>query len=206
MIGFAGAPWTLASYMIEGGSSKDYQKTRLFAYKNPEKFDMLITLLTSAICHFLKKQFHAGVNIVKVFDSWANYAPPLLTKKAIIEPFKKINYSLDGKKMIAFPRGIGININQFIQETEIKIIALDQFQDIENVHHYVANKNMIYQGNLDPFLLKAGGSMMEKAIENLLLYNETKHILNLGHGIDKETPIENVEKLCEMVKKYYGMD
>ncbi|MDX2082470.1 MAG: uroporphyrinogen decarboxylase [Rickettsiales bacterium] len=208
LIGFSGAPWTLACYMIEGGSSKNFDSVRQKAINYEEFFLQLIEILTESIIQYLSQQIKAGANVVKLFDSWAGILPPQQLKKWVIEPTKKIVTEI--KKLhpnipiICFPRGIGVNYKEFAAAVDCHGLALDQ-----NLEKNWAKKNLqenlgkVIQGNLDNFLLAFGSKKeIEEEVLNILeTFNDKPFIFNLGHGILPQTPIENVELLMNLVRK-----
>ena len=204
LIGFSGAPWTVATYMIEGGSSKDFMKTKLFAYQQPDLFDELIEILTNSTAQYLINQVKAGAETLQIFDSWAGALDAESFEKYSIEPIKKI-ISLVREKypdipIIGFPKGAGTGLIKFAKQTGITAIGLDS-----QTHPQWAAQNlqslMPVQGNLDPMMLMAGGEKMQKAAA-LIMENFTSkpYIFNLGHGIHKDTPIAHVEKLVETLR------
>lgn len=207
LIGFSGAPWTLACYMIEGGGSKNFEKTRETAIGDPQFFSQLIEILTQSIIEYLSLQIQAGADVVKIFDSWAGILPPFELQKWVIDPTKKIVSEL--KKLhpqtpvICFPRGIGVNYVEFVKQVGSSAIALDQ-----NIERNWARKNLqqdcsaIIQGNLDNFLLAFGSKkeIEKETIEILKAFTDSPFIFNLGHGILPQTPIENVELVLKTVK------
>jgi uroporphyrinogen decarboxylase len=207
LIGFSGSPWTLACYMIEGGGSKNFEKTRQVAMRDPQYFSELMEILTISIVEYLSLQIKAGADVVKLFDSWAGVLPPEQLRKWVIAPTKKIVLEL--RKLhpeipvICFPRGIGLMYEEFSREVNSQGLALDQ-----NVEKNWARKNLqenlgqIVQGNLDNILLAFGSkNEIEKEVLNILeSFGNNPFIFNLGHGILPETPIENVELVMKLVK------
>ncbi len=207
LIGFSGAPWTLACYMIEKGGSKNFEKTRQTALKDPQYFSQLIEIITQSIIEYLSLQISAGADVVKLFDSWAGILPPFELQKWVIEPTKKIVSQL--KKLhpqtpiICFPRGIGMNYLEFTKQVGCDGIALDQ-----SLERNWARKNLqqdcdaIVQGNLDNLLLAFGSKKeIEKEVLDILeKFGDKPFIFNLGHGIVPQTPIENVEFVLDLVR------
>lgn len=204
LIGFSGAPWTVATYMIEGGSSKDFMKTKLFAYQQPDLFDELIEILTNSTAQYLINQVEAGAEALQIFDSWAGALDAESFEKYSIEPIKKI-ISLVREKypdipIIGFPKGAGTGLIKFAKQTGITAIGLDS-----QTHPQWAAQNLQslipVQGNLDPMMLMAGGEKMQKAAALIMENFASKpYIFNLGHGIHKDTPIAHVEKLVETLR------
>lgn len=208
LIGFSGAPWTLACYMIEKGGSKNFEKTREVALRDPQYFSQLIEILTRSIVEYLSLQIQAGADVVKLFDSWAGVLPPFELQKWVIEPTKKIVAEI--KKLhpqipvICFPRGIGVNYLEFVKQVNCDCVALDQ-----TVERSWARKNLqqdfgaIVQGNLDNLLLAFGSKKeIEKEVKDVLeKFGDKPFVFNLGHGILPQTPIENVELVLNLVRK-----
>ncbi len=208
LIGFAGAPWTLACYMIEGGGSKNFESVRIKAIQDPEFFSQLIEILTNSIIEYLSLKIKAGADVVKLFDSWAGVLPSSEIQKWVINPAKKIVSEL--KKLhpevpiICFPRGIGMNYLEFKKQVPCDVIALDQ-----TVERNWAKKNLqqdceaIVQGNLDNILLAFGSKKeIEKEVLDILeKFGDKPFIFNLGHGIIPQTPIENLEFILDLIRK-----
>jgi len=208
LIGFAGAPWTLASYIIEQGGSKNFEKVRQVALRNPQNFSQLIEILTESVIEFLTKQIEAGVDIVKIFDSWAGVLPPAELEKWVIAPAQKIVKNLQEKfphiPVIYFPKNIGINYENFYETVKPDCLAIDQNLPYFWVNEVLQKKHQaVIQGNLDNFLLAFGTKEQITQEVNKILYNFNNHpfVFNLGHGILPSTPIENVELLLTLVKK-----
>ena len=204
LIGFAGAPWTVATYMVEGGSSKDYQKTRRWAYESPEEFSLLIDLLVDATSEHLIQQIRSGVEVVQIFDSWAGVLSPFQFERWVIEPTKKIidriKLNFPELPIIGFPRGAGLLYRRFIDQTGVDAVSIDSSISlpwaIENLQ-----KNVVVQGNLDNVSLMVGGNSMEAEIVSILAaFSEGPFIFNLAHGVLPDTPISNVERLIELVR------
>jgi uroporphyrinogen decarboxylase len=208
LIGFCGAPWTLACYMIEGGGSKNFDKVREMALKNEKLFAELIEILTESLKIYLTSQIKAGADIIKIFDSWAGVLPPTQIQKWIIDPAKKIvNYLKENHPeipVIYFPKAIGVNYEKFAQEVDCQALALDQNLEKNWAKKYLQqNLNKTIQGNLDNFLLAFGDKKdIEKEVRNILdTFNDKPFIFNLGHGILPQTPIENVELILKIIRR-----
>lgn len=207
LIGFSGAPWTLACYMIEGGGSKNFELTRQKAIEDENFFAELIEILTQSIIKYLSAQIKAGATCVKLFDSWAGVLPVQQLRKWVIAPTKKIVTEI--KKLhpkipvICFPRGIAMNYEEFARSVNSHGLALDQ-----NVERNWAKQNLqenlgqIVQGNLDNFLLAFGSKkeIEKEVLEILKTFSDKPFIFNLGHGILPETPIENVEFILKLIR------
>jgi uroporphyrinogen decarboxylase len=203
LIGFVGAPWTLATYMVEGGSSRDHQKTRRWAYESPKEFNQLIDLLIDATSQHLLQQIESGVEVIQIFDSWAGVLSPLQFDRWVIEPTKKIIDRIKVKfpdlPVIGFPRGAGLLYKNFIEETGVDAVSIDSSVPlnwaVENLQ-----KNVVVQGNLDNLALLVGGDLLEAEITNVLTaFSNGPFIFNLGHGVLPDTPISHVERLVERV-------
>jgi len=204
LIGFAGGPWTIATYMVEGGGSKDYQNTRKWAYESPEEFEQLIDLLVDGISKHLIQQIHAGIEVVQIFDSWAGILSPFQFDRWVIAPTKKIIGRIKKKfpeiPIIGFPRGAGSLYKQFVEQTGVDAISLDHTIPLTWVTENL-NKNIVVQGNLDNLSLLVGGTLMEAEIINILAaFSGRPFIFNLGHGVLPNTPISNVERLIKLVR------
>ncbi|NBV06236.1 MAG: uroporphyrinogen decarboxylase [Proteobacteria bacterium] len=208
LIGFSGAPWTLACYMIEGAGSKNFESVRIAAVRDEEFFSQLIEILTQSVIEYLSLQIKAGADIVKIFDSWAGVLPPDQLRKWVIQPTKKIISEL--KKLhpqtpiIAFPRGIGMNYLEFARNVDCEGLAIDQTVEKKWAKENLGkNSNKILQGNLDNILLAFGSKkeIEKEVLEILETSKDQPFIFNLGHGILPQTPIENVELLLNLVRK-----
>ncbi len=204
LIGFAGAPWTVATYVVEGGGSKDYQKTRKWAYGAPEEFQILIDILVDATADYLIRQIDSGVEAVQLFDSWAGVLSPSQFDRWVIEPAKKIIGRIRAVHpdipIIGFPRGAGLLYERFVQETGVNAVSIDSTVPlswaVENLQSHCA-----VQGNLDNLALLTGGPAMEAEIAHILAaFSDGPFIFNLGHGILPETPVPHVERLVELVR------
>lgn len=206
LIGFAGAPWTVATYMIEGGSSRDFIKTKLMAYRDPEGFSALMDLLVEATARYLIDQVNAGAEALQIFDSWAGALDAQGFERWSITPTQKIIQRIrtvhPNIPIIGFPKGAGHNYLSYAQKTGVTAIGLDP----QIPTHWAAQNLQTFlpvQGNLDPLCLLAGGEGLKSAAQKILddLGNQP-FIFNLGHGIHKDTPIAHVETLIEMIKNH----
>ncbi len=204
LIGFAGAPWTLAAYMLEGKSSKDFHKIRKTAYEEPEHLDLLIQKLERGVLLHLKNQIAAGVNIVQLFDSHAGFAEYDLFERYCINPaeriVKELKYFSPNTPIICFPRGAGEKYLDFVIKVDTDVISIDYTVDSLWASNHL-NKHCVVQGNLDPVKLEVGGKNMEISVKKILKsFSKSPHIFNLGHGVLPTTPIQNVEELIKLVK------
>ncbi len=205
-LGFCGAPWTVASYMIAGHGTPDQAPARLFAYRNPTGFQILINLLIDASIIYLSKQLAAGVDAVQIFDSWAGVLPPdefdHWCRKPIARIISGVREKAPGARIIAFPRGAGCHYRDFAEKTAANAIALDTTVDPDWVTTNVP-KSTVIQGHLDPIALLAGGKAQTAPIGKILeSYASRNHIFNLGHGILPQTPIEHVEALISQIRSF----
>ena len=206
LIGFAGAPWTVATYMVEGKGSKDYPTARTWAYQDPEGFGKLIDLLVEATSAYLIKQIEHGAEVIQLFDTWAGVLSESQFHRWVIEPttkiVKKIKQDHPDVPVIGFPRGAGILYQDFVEKTGVNSVSLDNSVPVKWAAENLQPKCTI-QGNLDNMALIAGGEMMEKEIHAILEgFSGGSHIFNLGHGILPHTPLENVARLAEIIKAW----
>ncbi len=207
LIGFSGAPFTLACYMIEGGGSKNFDLVKKTAIENEEFFSSLIDILSDAVVEYLLAKINAGADVVKLFDSWAGILPPSEYQKWVINPTKKIIKKIKEKSpttpIIAFARGSGVLYENYAREVGCDILAIDQTIPKKWAQENLQNRlGCIIQGNLDNQLLAFGSkAKIEKEVREILeIFGEKPFIFNLGHGILPQTPIENVELLLKLVR------
>lgn len=206
LIGFAGSPWTVVCYMVEGQGSKDYLTVKELSYSNPEFFAALIDLVTEATVHYLLKQIEAGAEALQLFDSWAGALDAESFRRWCIEPTAKIVQKIRAVHpeipIIGFPRGAGIHYEAYARETGVTALGLDPSIDTA----WAAENLQILcpiQGNLEPALLLAGGAALEQAARSILdNLASGPFIFNLGHGIHKDTPIGHVEALVKIIEGY----
>lgn len=204
LIGFCGAPWTVASYMIAGKGTPDQKPARLFAYQNPELFQRLIDLLVRGSIDYLERQFAAGVESIQIFDSWAGVLPQNEFEKWCLKPILAIVEGLKARvphaRIIAFPRGVGSHLEAFTSHPGINALSLDTSADVNWVAREIQSKKTV-QGNLDPFALIAGGRALDESVDRIKkAFDGKPYIFNLGHGILPETPIAHVEQLVARVR------
>ncbi len=205
LIGFAGGPWTLACYMLEGQGGKDFLKARTYPYKHDESFYNLIDMLVDATSEYLIQQVSAGAEVLQIFESWAGALEAHQFKRWVIEPTQRIIERVKSVhphiKFIGFPKGAGYNMLQYSHSANIDAIAID-YQTQTNWAARVFQPQMPVQGNLDPACLLAGGDALLLAVERILAdLGNGPFIFNLGHGIDKTTPIEHVEQAVQMIRE-----
>jgi uroporphyrinogen decarboxylase len=204
LIGFAGAPFTLACYMVEGGGSRDFATTRVIAYAQPRLFEQLITLLTEVTVTYLAAQIEAGAETVMLFDSWAGILPPGQFRRHVIEPTKVIVAELRRRHpkvpIIGFPRLAGLLIGDYARLTRVDGIGLDTSMDL-SVAVSTIPAQIALQGNLDPLALLAGGLALQLETAAILAALKGRpSVFNLGHGILPQTPPEHVARLAEQVR------
>ncbi len=207
LIGFAGAPWTVAAYMVEGGGSRDFLNARRLANADPELFGKLIGLLVDATTRYLIAQIEAGAEAVQIFDSWAGALSDDEFRRWAIEPVREIVSRLQAKHpsvpIIAFPRGAGVHYNSYATETGVEAVSLDSSIPPEWAAKQLQPQSAI-QGNLDPLLLVVGGKPMEEATLRILkALGRGPFVFNLGHGILPETPPDNVARLSELIRAWH---
>lgn len=204
MLGFAGSPWTVATYMVAGQGSKDHHQTRELAYRDPAAFASLIEAIERATVDYLIGQIDAGVEAVQLFDSWAGSLAPDQYERWVIGPNARlaaaIHAARPGIPVIGFPKGSGEKLAAYARETGVDAVGIDETLD----PHWVASNlpdDLPAQGNLDPLLLMAGGdALIERTQLILRAFSGRPHVFNLGHGIGQHTPIAHVEQLVATVR------
>ncbi|MEO6199461.1 MAG: uroporphyrinogen decarboxylase [Sphingomicrobium sp.] len=204
LIGFAGSPWTVATYMVAGQGSREQAEARRLDYTDPGLFAALIERIENVTLDYLSGQIRAGVEAVQLFDSWSGSLSPSQFERLVIAPTARLVAALHERHpeipVIGFPKGAGGKIAAYARETNVDALGLD-----ETVDPLWANlqlpPDLPLQGNLDPLALLAGGKSLATAVAQILdAFAGRPHIFNLGHGILKETPIGHVEQLIGLVK------
>lgn len=208
VLGFAGGPWTVACYMVEGGSSKEFQTPRLWGYQDPKGFSKLIDAITDATIDYLGKQIEAGVDAIQIFESWAGILSEDQFLRWVVAPTRKICQAIRSAHpdipIIGFPRGAGPLYSVYARDTGISVIATDHQLPTSWIKNTL-QPLMPVQGNLDPMSLKAGGDHLALNLEKILSdLSSGPFVFNLGHGIDKDTPIAHVERLVEIIREFRG--
>ncbi|HSD93655.1 MAG TPA: uroporphyrinogen decarboxylase [Methyloceanibacter sp.] len=203
LIGFCGAPWTVATYMVEGGGSKDQAAARLLAYRDPNTFQRLVDLLVETSAAYLLNQVKAGARAVQIFDSWAGSLPEDEFTRWCIEPTRRlvdlVGDAVPDIPIIGFPRGAGLLAERYVKETGVDAIGCGTNEPLGWMARL--QQHVPVQGNLDPVLLLAGGERLDRRVEEIVsLLARGPFIFNLGHGILPETPVEHVERLVALVK------
>ncbi len=202
LIGFAGAPWTLAVYLA-GGGNDEQKAARLWAYRDPVGFDTLITLLVDCVSQHLIWQLEAGADAVQIFDSWASGLPPALFANCVVQPtariVSKVRAKVPGARLIGFPRGAAMaGLERYAAATGVDAVSLDAAVPLDWA---VSALGTALQGNLDPLALMAGGQALRDGVKTILSATRDKaFIFNLGHGILPMTPIEHVSELVRLVR------
>ena len=204
LIGFAGAPWTVASYMLEGGSSKDFAAGKRWAYGAPEAMQRLIDLLVSATGDYLIAQIDAGAEVVQIFDSWAGVWPEAHLRRWCLEPAKalvrRLKAERPGVPVIVFPRGAGVLYQAYADDCGATALGLDTTVPLGWARDCLQPKACL-QGNLDPLLLVAGGDALRQGVRTILeTLGKGPFVFNLGHGIVPQTPPEHVAQLMEQIR------
>jgi uroporphyrinogen decarboxylase len=204
LLGFCGAPWTVASYMIAGQGTPDQAPARLFAYREPIAFAALMDILVEASAAYLIRQLEAGADAVQIFDTWAGVLPPEEFDRWCIEPTRqivaKVRAQIPGAKVIGFPRGAGTLLARYVEAVPVDAVGLDWTLDRGFARERVQSRVAV-QGNLDPLVLVAGGAGLERGVDAVLeAFAGGPFIFNLGHGIVPETPIAHVEAMLSRVR------
>jgi len=204
LIGFAGAPWTVATYMIEGRGKTDYEHTRAMAWREPQLFAALLDRIVTATISYLMAQIDAGAEALQLFDSWAGAVPAPLFGTAVIEPTKRIVAALKAKHpqipIIGFPRAAGSHLAAYAALTGVDAVGVDHMTDLTTASALMP-KDVAVQGNLDPILLLNGGEAMDREARAIVAAMKDKpFIFNLGHGVMQPTPPEHLARLVALVK------
>ena len=205
LIGFAGAPWTVTAYMIEGKTSRDFINGKKLAFAEPEQFQKLLDIITDHTILYLSEQIKAGADCIQIFDSWAGMLDEQSFYKYVIKPTQKIIDTLKSQfpecPIICFPRQAGLMLEIYSQSCAADAISLDSSVPLNTAQKI--QKNKIVQGNLDPVWLLEGGKGMENTLIRLLdKLGKDRYIFNLGHGILPQTPTDHVKKLCDIIQNY----
>jgi uroporphyrinogen decarboxylase len=206
LIGFCGAPWTVATYMVAGQGTPDQAPARMLAYRHPDAFAKIIDTLVENSIRYLVGQLKAGADVLQIFDTWAGVLPPREFQRWSIEPTKRIVAGVRAKvpeaKIIGFPRGAGAQLPAYVDATGVDAVSIDWAAEPGLVRDQVQSKVAV-QGNLDPLALIAGGAALDRAVDDVLEnYAKGRLIFNLGHGILPETPIAHVEQMIRRVRDH----
>lgn len=206
LIGFAGAPWTVALYAIEGRGKTDKSLSRGWAYSKPDILDEVLACIVEASAHYLAAQVEAGAQALMLFDSWAEGLADDVFRQIIIQPNRALVSRLRELgvtvPIIGFPRGAGAMLADYVEQTGISAVGLDTAAVPDFVNSALP-KGFPVQGHLDPLLLREGGPKMDARVRELIeVYSDRPHIFNLGHGVTPEVPIKHVERVVEIVREY----
>jgi len=205
LLGFCGGPWTVASYMIAGRGTPDQAPARLFAYRDPAGFAVLLDVLVEASASYLVRQLRAGADAVQIFDTWAGILPAEEFDRWCVEPtgqiVARVRAEVPGAKIIGFPRGAGTLLTRYVDKVAVDAVGLDWMFDRAFAREHIQSR-MPVQGNLDPLVLVAGGTALDRAVDAVLeAFAGGPFIFNLGHGILPETPIGHVEQMLDRVRR-----
>ncbi len=205
LLGFCGAPWTVATYMIAGYGTIDQLPARLFAYRHPQALAQLIDVLVEASVDYLIRQFAAGVDAVQIFDTWAGVLPANEFRKWCIEPCARmiaaVRKRIPGAKIIGFPRGAATQLERYIEAVAVDAVGLDWTVELAFARERIQKRRPI-QGNLDPLALVGGGAALDRSIDAILdAFGQGPFIFNLGHGVLPDTPVAHVERLVSRVRR-----
>jgi uroporphyrinogen decarboxylase len=206
LIGFCGAPWTVATYMVAGEGTKDQAPARLFAYRDPQGFQQLMDILVETSIEYLSLQVQAGADLLQIFDTWAGTLAEGEFQRWVVQPTKAIVAGVKSRHpavpILGFPRGAGSQSFAFVEATGVNGVSCDTAMPLADMKRGLSGKTVV-QGNLDPLLLVAGGDAMDRRIDEIcgaLAMNP--FIFNLGHGIIPQTPPEHVERAVKRIREW----
>jgi uroporphyrinogen decarboxylase len=204
LLGFCGAPWTVATYMVAGRGTPDQAPARTLAYREPEAFARMIDILVDVSSRYLVEQLKAGADAVQIFDTWAGVLPPREFARWSIAPTRQIvenvRRAIPDAKIIGFPRGAGASLAHYVDQVAVNAVSIDWMAEPSFVRERVQSRIAV-QGNLDPLALLAGGAALDRAVDDILEnYGQGPLIFNLGHGILPETPIAHVEQTLRRIR------
>jgi uroporphyrinogen decarboxylase len=206
LIGFCGAPWTVATYMVAGQATPDQAAARMMAYGQADAFSKIIDVLVENSIRYLLGQLKAGADALQIFDTWAGVLPPREFARWSTEPTRRIvegvRKQVPDARIIGFPRGAGALLPGYVEATGVDAVSIDWAAEPSLIRKRVQNRVAV-QGNLDPLALMAGGAALDRAVDDVLDdYAQGRLIFNLGHGILPETPIAHVEQMLRRVRAY----
>ena len=204
LIGFAGAPWTIACYMVEGGSSKDFAAVKRWAFADPSSFGRLIDMLVRSTADHLIAQVRAGAEAVQIFDSWAGVLPDWAFRRWVIDPIRRVvdlvRSAEPAVPIIGFPRGAGLMYDAFVADAGVDAVSVDSMVPLPWAAD-VVQRRLPLQGSLDSALVIAGGEEMRRQTAAVMrAFSSGPHIFNLGHGVSQFTPPEHVAELVSLVR------
>lgn len=208
LIGFCGAPWTVATYMVAGRGTPDQAPARMMAYRHPEDFAAIIDAIVENSIQYLLRQLEAGAEVLQIFDTWAGVLPAAEFARWSVEPTRRIVDGVRAKvphaRIIGFPRGAGAHLPNYVAATGVDAVSIDWAAEPAFIREHVQSRVAV-QGNLDPLVLIAGGDALDRAVDDVLQnYAGGRFIFNLGHGIQPETPIAHVEQMIRRVRDWRG--
>lgn len=203
LLGFCGAPWTVATYMVAGRGSPDQAPTRKAAYGAPDRFDALIDRLVDASIRYLVAQLNRGADAVQIFDTWAGALDEEGFQRWSIDPTRRIaegiRAQIPGARIIGFPKGVGTLLERYVDQTGVDGVGLDWSVPMEYAKKI--QEKCVVQGNLDPMRLVAGGSSLRDGVARVCdALSGGRFIFNLGHGVTPEAPVENVAEMIRFVR------
>lgn len=206
LIGFCGGPWTVATYMVEGGSSRDFAKTKAWSFEDPDGFQAIIDVIEAASIDYLLAQVAAGAEVLKIFDSWAGVLSPASFARWVSAPTGRIVAAVRAVypdiPIIGFPRAAGPSYVDYVKATGVDAVAVDTTLSMPWAAAYLQPLCPV-QGNLDPLLLVAGGDALRQAVDDICTaMADGPFIFNLGHGIVPQTPIAHVEQVVAQVRQF----
>jgi uroporphyrinogen decarboxylase len=204
LLGFCGAPWTVASYMIAGRATAGQESARLFAYRDPDSFAALIDILVDASAGYLARQLQAGVDAVQIFDTWAGVLPSQEFHRWCVEPTRriveKVRNEVKDARIIGFPRNAGTSLLHYVETVPVDAVGLDWSVELAFARREIQSRIPV-QGNLDPLVLAAGGNALDRAVDDILqAFSDQPFIFNLGHGILPDTPLKHVEQMLARIR------
>jgi len=204
LIGFCGAPWTVATYMVAGQGTADQSPAKRLAAAEPKAFQYLIDCLIDASADYLAKQLEAGADVVQIFDTWAGSLPADDFERWCVQPTKrlvaKLRAKIPGAKVIGFPRGAGGKFPRYVDETGVDAVGLESGIDRRFAREEIQS-HLPVQGNVDPQILLAGGETLDREVDAVMeAFSGGPFIFNLGHGILPTTPIAHVERMLRRVR------
>jgi uroporphyrinogen decarboxylase len=204
LLGFCGAPWTVATYMVAGRGTPDQAPARLMAYREPQAFARMIDILVGASSRYLVEQLRAGADAVQIFDTWAGVLPPAEFARWCVAPVRQIianvRAEIPDAKIIGFPRGAGASLAGYIEQVPVNAVSVDWTAEPAFIRDRVQSRVAV-QGNLDPLVLLTGGAALDRSIDDILEnFGRGPFIFNLGHGILPETPIAHVEQTLRRIR------
>jgi uroporphyrinogen decarboxylase len=204
LLGFCGAPWTVATYMVAGRGTPDQAPARMLAYREPDAFARMIDILVDVSSRYLVEQLRAGADAVQIFDTWAGVLPPAEFARWSIAPVQRIvanvRREVPAARIIGFPRGAGASLGTYVDQVPVDAVSIDWMAEPSLVRERIQNRIAV-QGNLDPLALLAGGTALDRAVDDILqTYGQGPLIFNLGHGILPQTPIAHVEQTLRRIR------